>query len=53
MTTATREHTWTRITTTDSVPPREGRSVQVGGMELAIFNLSDRLITLIGKKSIR
>ena len=41
-----RKNTWTRITITDSVPPREGRSVQVGGLDLAIFNLSDRFVTI-------
>ena len=37
---------WTRITTTDSIPPQEGRSVTVGGKELAIFNLGDRFATI-------
>ena len=42
----TTEYKWTRITPTENVPPREGRSVQVGGMELAIFNVNDRFLTI-------
>ena len=30
---------WIRVTTTASIPRREGRAVTVGGRELAIFNL--------------
>ena len=30
---------WIRVTTTDSIPRREGRAVTIGGRELAIFNL--------------
>lgn len=30
---------WIRVTTTDSIPRREGRAVTLGGRELAIFNL--------------
>ena len=37
---------WIRITTADSIPPQEGRSVTVGGKELAIFNLGDRFATI-------
>jgi nitrite reductase (NADH) small subunit len=40
------ERRWTRITSTDNVPPREGRSVAVGGLELAIFNLGERFATI-------
>jgi nitrite reductase [NAD(P)H] small subunit len=42
----TSEHTWTRITQAGSIPPRQGRAVRVGGMELAIFNLNDRFLTI-------
>src|SRR5687768_3071196 len=34
--------TWVRVTTCDSVPPREGRTVTVAGREIALFNLGDR-----------
>lgn len=37
---------WIRVTTTDSVPRREGRAVSVGGRELAIFNLGDRFLAV-------
>ena len=30
---------WIRVTTTDGIPPREGRAVSLAGRELAIFNL--------------
>jgi nitrite reductase (NADH) small subunit len=30
---------WIRVTSCDSIPPREGRAVSVGGREIAIFNL--------------
>lgn len=42
----TSERHWTRITRTENVPPQEGRSVSIGGMELAIFNLGDRFATV-------
>ena len=42
----TSERHWTRITEVKNVPPQEGRSVTVGGMELAIFNLGDRFATI-------
>ena len=32
------EPRWIRVTTTDNVPPREGRAVQVGNREIALFN---------------
>ena len=35
---------WVRITTTDNIPPREGRSVCLGTREIAIFNLGDRFL---------
>jgi nitrite reductase (NADH) small subunit len=33
------EPLWIRVTTTDNIPPREGRPVKIGSRELAIFNL--------------
>jgi nitrite reductase (NADH) small subunit len=38
------EHRWIRVTTTDNVPPREGRAVWLGDREIAIFNLGDRFL---------
>jgi nitrite reductase (NADH) small subunit len=37
---------WVRITNTKQIPPREGRSVCVDGVELAIFNLGDRFLAV-------
>ncbi len=42
----TSERRWTRITKTENIPPFEGRSVTIGGRELAIFNLSDHFATI-------
>ncbi len=42
----TSDRHWTRITRIENVPPQEGRSVSIGGMELAIFNLGDRFATI-------
>ena len=42
----TSERRWTRITRAENVPPQEGRSVTIGGKELAIFNLGDRFATI-------
>ena len=39
-----RESRWIRITTLDNIPAREGRAVQIGDLEIAIFNLGDRLL---------
>ena len=38
------EHRWVRVTTTDNIPPREGRAVWLDGREIAIFNLGDRFL---------
>ena len=38
------EHHWVRVTSTDNIPPREGRPVLLGGLEIAIFNLGDRFL---------
>ncbi|MBL8215512.1 MAG: nitrite reductase small subunit NirD [Bryobacterales bacterium] len=37
---------WLRITRADSIPAREGRSVRLGGMEIAIFNLGERFVAI-------
>ena len=37
---------WTRITTTENVPPHEGRSLMIGSLEIAIFNLNSRFVTI-------
>jgi nitrite reductase (NADH) small subunit len=37
---------WIRVATCGSVPPREGRSVAVGGREIALFNLGDRFVAV-------
>jgi nitrite reductase (NADH) small subunit len=33
---------WIRVTTTDNIPPREGRAVRLGDLDIALFNLGDR-----------
>jgi len=38
--------TWTAITPTENVPPREGRAVKVGDLEIAIFNINGRFLTI-------
>jgi nitrite reductase (NADH) small subunit len=38
------EHRWIRITACENIPVREGRSVQLAGREIAIFNLGDRFM---------
>ena len=45
----TSERPWTCITRTENVPLQEGRSVTVGGVELAVFNLGDRFATIENK----
>lgn len=40
------EHTWTRITEIENIPVREGRSVEIDGLELAVFNLENRFVTI-------
>ena len=37
---------WTRITHTENIPVREGRAVKVGELEIAIFNLNGRFLTI-------
>ena len=35
---------WIRVTAVENIPAREGRAVQIGDREIAIFNLGDRLL---------
>lgn len=42
----TTRETWTPITCMESIPPREGRAVHLDGLDLAIFNLGDRFMTI-------
>jgi nitrite reductase (NADH) small subunit len=37
---------WTPITKIENVPLREGRAVTVGDVEIAIFRLEDRFLTI-------
>lgn len=37
---------WVRIATCESIPLREGRSVEVAGRSVAIFNLGDRFLAV-------
>jgi nitrite reductase [NAD(P)H] small subunit len=39
-----RESRWIRVTALENIPAREGRLVQIGEREVAIFNLGDRLL---------
>lgn len=40
------EHNWIRVTRAENIPPLEGRSVTLGDLDLAIFNLKDRFVTI-------
>ena len=37
---------WIRITSAEQIPLREGRSVRVDDVEIAIFNLGDRFVAV-------
>jgi nitrite reductase (NADH) small subunit len=37
---------WIRVTQAENIPLREGRSVTIGGDEIAIFNLGDRFVAV-------
>jgi nitrite reductase (NADH) small subunit len=37
---------WLRVTTRQSVPPREGRAILLAGREIALFNLGDRFLAV-------
>lgn len=43
------DHVWLRVTTSDNIPPREGRAVRLGDRDLAIFNLGDRFLATDGQ----
>jgi nitrite reductase (NADH) small subunit len=38
------ESRWVQVARAELIPPREGRSIQIGDREIAIFNLGDRLL---------
>ncbi|MSV34367.1 MAG: nitrite reductase small subunit NirD [Bryobacterales bacterium] len=40
---------WTPITTVDKIPLHEGRAVTVNGIEIAIFHLEKRYLTIQNK----
>src|SRR5436309_15584076 len=40
---------WVRITPVQNIPLREGRSVNISGRDIAIFNLGDRLFSVDGR----
>ena len=40
------EPKWTRVTQLDNIPLREGRAITVGDVELAIFNLGERVMAV-------
>lgn len=40
---------WVRITPAENIPLREGRSVQMAGHDIAIFNLGDRFLAVENK----
>lgn len=37
---------WIRVTPLQSIPLREGRAINLGGHEIAIFNLGDRALAI-------
>ncbi|MFZ0593798.1 MAG: nitrite reductase small subunit NirD [Bryobacteraceae bacterium] len=37
---------WIRITRAENIPLREGRSVKLGGREIAIFNLGEKFLAV-------
>ncbi len=42
----TSQGVWTKITRIENIPPREGRPVRIGNLEIAIFNLNGRFLTI-------
>jgi nitrite reductase (NADH) small subunit len=38
------DYHWVRVTPCDHIPAREGRAVQLGDREIAIFNVGDRFL---------
>ncbi len=43
------ENKWVRITPCENIPLREGRAVNVGGREIAVFNLGDRFLAVCNR----
>jgi nitrite reductase (NADH) small subunit len=37
---------WIRITAAENIPPREGRTVQLGSLQVAIFNTGGRFLAV-------
>lgn len=37
---------WVRITPTNNIPEREGRSVQIGDVNVAIFNVGEKFLAI-------
>jgi nitrite reductase (NADH) small subunit len=37
---------WIRLTHCDNIPLREGRSVRIGDLDIAVFNLGDRFLAV-------
>jgi nitrite reductase [NAD(P)H] small subunit len=37
---------WIRITIAENIPLREGRAVEIGDREIALFNLGDRFVAV-------
>ncbi len=40
---------WVHVTRIENIPLREGRAVQVGGHDVAVFNLGDRFLAVENK----
>ena len=40
---------WTPITNIENIPPREGRAVELNGLEIAIFNVDNRYLAIDNK----
>ena len=38
------DHRWIRVTAVENLPLREGRAVQLGDREVALFNLGNRVL---------
>lgn len=38
--------TWTKITSVENIPSREGRQVRIADLDLAIFNINGRFLTI-------
>src|SRR5262245_34578341 len=37
---------WVPVTAAANIPPREGRAVSIGALEIALFNLGDRFLAI-------